>query len=44
MTSSSLRLAALVVISVVMGLGYAPVAEFIARSIWHLARIVGGGT
>jgi hypothetical protein len=44
MTSSSIRLAALVVVSVVMGLFYAPVADFIARNINHLARVVGGGT
>lgn len=39
---SSIKLAAAVVLSTALGFGYAPIAEFIATNISHLARIVGG--
>jgi hypothetical protein len=39
----SLKLAAAVVVSLALGFGYTPVAAFIARSIAHLAQVVGGG-
>jgi hypothetical protein len=43
MSGSAIRVAVLFVVSAVMGLCYAPIADFIARNIEHLARIVGGG-
>jgi hypothetical protein len=39
---SSIKLAAAVVVSSALGMGYAPVVAFIARSIAHLAQLVGG--
>ncbi len=35
---SSIKLAAAVVVSSILGLGYDPVAQFIARRIFELAR------
>jgi hypothetical protein len=40
--TGSLKLATLLVLSSVMGCGYAPVAAFIARNIEQFARAVGG--
>ncbi len=39
---SSIKLAAAVVVSSVLGMGYEPIADFIATHITVLARIVGG--
>lgn len=41
MSGGSIRVAALFVVSTVMGLAYEPVAQFIAVTITALARAVG---
>ncbi len=43
MQTNSIGLAALLVISALMGFAYAPVVHFISVTIGELARAVGGG-
>jgi len=40
---SSLRLTAAVVVSTVMGIGYAPIVAFVVHHVTRLATLVGGG-